>query len=40
MHKAFKFIGDTYVKKKIIIHNDLIILYSLFQMATSYQYIN
>ena len=40
INKAFNFIGETYVKKNIIIHNDLIILYSLFQMANSYQYIN
>ena len=40
MNKAFNFIGDTYVKKNIVIHNDLIILYALFQMANSYQYIN
>ena len=40
VNKAFNFIGDNYVKKKIIIHNDLIILFSLFQIANSYQYIN
>ena len=40
INRAFNFIGETYVKKNIIIHNDLIILYSLFQMANSYQYIN
>ena len=28
------------MKKKIIIHNDLIILFSLLQKANSYQYIN
>ena len=39
MNKAFNFIGDNYIKKKIIIHNDLIILFALFQMANSYQYI-
>ena len=40
MNKAFNFIGDTYVKKNIIIHNDLIILFALFQIANTYQYIN
>ena len=40
MNKAFKFIGKTYISKNIIIHNDLIILFSLFQIANSYQYIN
>lgn len=40
INKSFNLIGETYVKKNIIIHNDLIILYSLFQMANSYQYIN
>ena len=40
VNKAFDFIGDKYVKKKIIIHNDLIILFALFQIANSYQYIN
>ena len=39
VNKAFNFIGDNYIKKKIIIHNDLIILFALFQMANSYQYI-
>ena len=38
--KAFKFIGDNYLKKNIIIHNDLIVLFSLLQMAFSYQYID
>ena len=40
MKKAFNFIGKTYVEKNIVIHNDLIILFALFQMANSYQYIN
>ena len=41
MNKAFEFIGYNYLyQKKIIIHNDLIILFSLFQKANSYQYIN
>ena len=41
LNKAFKYIGYIYLfKKKIIIHNDLILLFSLFQCANSYQYIN
>ena len=40
MRKAFQFIGENYIKKKIIIQNDVIILFSLFQIANSYQYIN
>ena len=40
VNKAFNFIGENYIKEKIIIHNDLIILFSLFQIANSYQYIN
>ena len=40
MNKAFKFIGDKYLRENIIIHNDLIILFAIFQMANSYHYIN
>lgn len=40
VNKAFKFIGDIYLKKNIVIHNDLIILFSLFQIANTYQCIN
>ena len=40
MNKAFEFIGSSYLKKNIIIHNDVIILFAIFQMANSYQYIN
>ena len=40
MNKAFKFIGDKYLKENIIIHNDLIILFAIFQMANSNHYIN
>ena len=40
MKKAFEFIGKSYVKKNIIINNDIIILFAIFQMANSYQYIN
>ena len=38
--KAFEFIGDSYLKKNIIIHNDIILLFSIFQIANSYQHIN
>ena len=38
--KAFQWIGDIYLKKKIIIHNDLIILFAILQMSYSYQYID
>ena len=40
MNKAFEFIGDSYLKKNIIINNDIIILFAIFQMANSYQHIN
>ena len=40
VNKAFNYIGDKYVKKNIIIHNDLIILFALFQVANSYHHIN
>ena len=38
--KAFDFIGKEYIKEKIIIENDVIILFSLFKNAKSYQYID
>jgi len=40
VNKAFKFIGEKYLKEKIIIHNDLIILFSLLKNANSYKYID
>ena len=38
--KAINFIGNEYYEQKIIIENDVILLFSLFRMANSYQYIN
>ena len=38
--KAFKWIGEEYLKKKIIMHNDCIILFSLLRNANSYKYID
>ena len=38
--KAVNFIGEDYYKEKIKIENDVIILFSLFRIADSYQYIN
>ena len=40
MNKAFEFIGSSYLKKNIIINNDVIVLFAIFQIANSYQYIN
>jgi len=40
VNKAFKWIGEKYLKKKIIMHNDLIILFSLLKNANSYKYID
>lgn len=40
VNKAFKWIGEKYLKEKIIIHNDLIILFSLLKNANSYKYID
>ena len=37
--KAFEFIGDSYLKKNIIINNDIIVLFSIFHFANSYQHI-
>ena len=38
--KAVNFIGEDYYNEKIKIENDVILLFSLFQIADSYQYIN
>ena len=40
VNKAFKWIGEKYLKEKIIVHNDLIILFSLLKNANSYKYID
>ena len=38
--KAVNFIGPEYYNEKIKIENDVLLLFSLFRMADSYQYIN
>ena len=38
--KAFKYIGLEYLHKKIIIENDVIILFALFRVCKSFQYID
>ena len=38
--KAFKYIGKKYYKNNIVMHNDVIVLFSLFQIANSFQHIN
>ena len=38
--KSLKNIGENYLNKKIIIENDVIILFSLFRNANSFQYID
>jgi len=38
--KSLKFIGNKYLKDKIIIENDVILLFSLFQICKSYKYID
>ena len=38
--KAFKYIGKEYYNNNIVMHNDLIVLFSLFQIANSFQHIN
>ena len=38
--KSLKFIGKKYLKDKIIIENDVILLFSLFQICKSYKYID
>ena len=38
--KTVNFIGEEYYKEKIKIENDVILLFSLFKVADSYQYIN
>jgi glycosyltransferase involved in cell wall biosynthesis len=39
-NKAFKWIGEEYLKEKIIMHNDFIILFSFLRNANSYKYID
>ena len=39
MNKAFEYIGYSYIKKNIVINNDIIVLFAIFQVANSYQYI-
>ena len=38
--KAINFIGNDYIQENVKIENDVILLYSLFRMSDSYQYIN
>ena len=40
MNKAFEFIGETFLKEKIVMHNDCIVLFSLLRNANSYKYID
>ena len=40
VNKAFKWIGEKFLKEKILIHNDCIILFSLLRNANSYKYID
>ena len=39
-NKAFKWIGKQYLKEKIVMHNDFIILFSFLRNANSYKYID
>ena len=39
-NKAFNWIGENYLKEKIMTHNDLIILFSLLKNANSFKYID
>ena len=38
--EAFNFIGKTYLNEKIIVENDVVILFALFKKANSFQYID
>jgi glycosyltransferase involved in cell wall biosynthesis len=38
--KSFKYIGEDYLKKNIKIENDVILLFSIFQNARSYHYLD
>ena len=40
LFKAFKYIGKIYLNKRIVIENDVIILFSLFKNSKSFQYID
>ena len=40
VRKVFRFIGKKFINKKIIIENDVIILFSLFKNAKSFKYID
>lgn len=37
--KSLKYIGDKYIKEKIVIENDVVILFALFRNSKSFQYI-
>jgi glycosyltransferase involved in cell wall biosynthesis len=40
VNKAFKWIGKKYLKEKIVVSNDLIIIFSLFKNAKSYRQLD
>ena len=40
LSKLFKYIGKNYLNKRVIIENDVIILFSLFRISNSFQYID
>ena len=40
VYKALNFIGEKYIKEKIIIENDVLLLYSIFRHSNSFQYID
>jgi len=40
VNKTFKWIGEKFLKEKIIMHNDCIILFSLLRNANSFKFID
>ena len=40
VNKAFKWMGKKFLKEKILMHNDCIILFSLLRKANSYKYLD
>ena len=40
VYKALNFIGEKYIQEKIIIENDVLLLFSIFRYSKSFQYID
>ena len=40
VYKALNFLGEKYIQEKIIIENDVLLLFSIFRYSKSFQYID